>query len=102
MCSEDVDSEVETMVHNISVCCLQVLFGCFRVLYSLYMMKGSLSSVLQNNSRHTVAGNITFLYFMFVKNRKSFNNLHRLEDERQFPAVMQRALHHIQCLFKVY
>lgn len=53
-------------------------------------------------SRHAVAGNITCLYFIFVKNRKSCNNLYRLEHEKQFPAAMQRPLHHIQCLFKVY
>lgn len=83
------------MVHNISVCCPLVLFGCFRVLYSLYMMKGSLQA-------HAVAGNITRLYFIFVKNRKSCNNLYRLEHEKQFPAATERGLHHTQCLFKVY
>lgn len=54
--------------------------------------------------RHVVAGNITCLHFTFLslKNRKSCDDLYWLEHEKQFPAAMQWALHHIQCLFKVY
>lgn len=66
----------------LSVCCPQVLFGCFRVFYLSFMIKDSLHVwreffpiVLQNNRRLTVAGKIYFTlpwFWSFAMREKCF------------------------------